>query len=115
MSNILKYKDYIGSVEFSAEDDCFFGKIVGIDDLVTFEGNSTKELKVAFEEAVDDYIETCTALGKPLMKSYKGSFNVRIRPELHRNAALYASMHNQSLNSFIAEAIESRLDKHTRS
>lgn len=109
MSNILKYKDYIGSVEFSAEDDCFFGKIVGINDLVTFEGKSTKELKLAFEEAVDDYIETCSALGKPLMKSFKGSLNIRIRPELHRNAALYASAHNQSLNAFIAEAIESRL------
>lgn len=109
MSNILKYKDFIGSVEFSADDDCFFGKIVGIDDLVTFEGSTTKELRIAFYEAVDDYIKTCEAIGKSPTRIYKGSFNVRIRPELHRNAAKYAALHKQSLNTFISEAIETRL------
>lgn len=106
MSNVLKYKDYYGSVEYSAEDDCFFGKIIGINDLITFEGNSTTELKQAFDEAVDDYLLMCERNGKEPDKTYKGTFNVRINPDLHRTAAIYASTHGKTLNSFVEEAIQ---------
>lgn len=111
MSNALKYKDYFGSVEYSAEDDCFFGKIIGVNDLVTFEGTSTRELKQAFHEAVDDYLLICERCGKTPEKPYKGSFNVRIRPEVHRRAALYANAHGRTLNSFVEEAIVNRLSQ----
>lgn len=63
MKNTLEHKDFIGSVSFSSEDEVFHGKIEGIDDLVTFEGGSVADLKSAFEEAVEDYIEI-------LVKSY---------------------------------------------
>lgn len=109
MSNIIKYKEYYGSVEFSGEDECFYGKIIGIDDLVTFEGNSVEELKKAFEEAVDDYLITCKELGKETDKSYKGNFNVRIAPELHKMAVLIAKSQGKSLNSFVEEAIRQKV------
>ncbi len=105
MNDILQYEGYYASVHFSSEDDVFFGKILGIDDLVNFEGASVKELKKAFHEAVDDYLETCTELGKEPNKTYKGSFNVRIPTELHKSAAIFASINNISLNDFIRTAI----------
>ena len=66
MKDVLKYKDYIGKVHFSAEDEVFFGKLEGIDDLITFEGNNVDQLKSSFQEAVEDYLEICESLGKAL-------------------------------------------------
>lgn len=106
MNDILNYKDYYASVHYSAADEVFFGKILGINDLVSFEGASVKELKKAFREAVEDYIETCHAVGKEPDKTYKGSFNVRIPTELHKKAAVYASVNNLSLNDFVRTAID---------
>jgi len=103
--NVLKYKDFYGSVEYSAADECFFGKIIGTTDLVTFEGNSVDELKKAFTEAIEDYLIMCNEAGKEPQKSYKGSFNIRISPELHRTAAVIASKEGISLNAFVERAI----------
>ncbi len=72
MTDILKYKDFIGSVHFKAEDEVFFGKIEGINDLVTFEGNTVKEIKSAFKEAVDDYIMLCRETNKQVFETIKG-------------------------------------------
>lgn len=105
MNDILQYKGYYASVHFSAGDDVFFGKILGIDDLINFEGASVKELRKAFYEAVDDYIKTCAKLGKEPNKTYKGSFNVRIPTELHKQASIFAAIHNISLNDFVKNAI----------
>jgi len=104
-NNVLKYKDFYGSVEYSAADECFFGKIIGATDLVTFEGNSVDELKKAFTEAAEDYLNLCKEAGKEPKKSYKGSFNIRISPDLHRTAAVIASKEGISLNAFVERAI----------
>jgi len=109
MNNVLTYKGYIGSVQFSADDDVFFGKLEGIDDLVTFEGKTVQELKDAFCYMVDEHIKDCEAENIPIEKSYKGSFNIRLTPDLHRRAARYAKMHRTSLNTFVKESIEMRL------
>jgi len=106
MKDVLIYKDYIGSVHFNADDEVFFGKIEGVEDLITFEGNSVIEVKGAFEEAVNDYIELCKENGKKLEKSYKGSFNIRIAPEIHKKAKRLALMKGISLNQFIQKAVE---------
>lgn len=106
MKNIILYKGFIGSVQFSAEDACFFGKIEGIDDLVTFEGSEVEELKDAFREAVEDYLDLCQTTGKPVYKSYKGSFNVRITPELHKKVVEKSLMLGVSLNHLVQKAIE---------
>ena len=105
MVNSVKYKGYIGTVNFIAEDEVFYGKVHGINDLITFEGKSVKELKNAFSEAVDDYLETCKELGKQPDKTFKGSFNVRINTELHKKAASVASKKSISLNDFVKRAI----------
>ena len=105
MKDLIKYKEYLGTVHFSAEDEVFYGKIEGVDDLISFEGKTVKELKQAFIEAVEDYEELCVQAGKSGEKSYKGSFNVRIAPELHRQAARISMELGISLNQLIEKAI----------
>ena len=81
--NTLKYKGFIGSVNFSEEDSVFFGKIEGINGMVNFEGQSVQELTDAFHEAVDDYIAFCEEEGIQPHKSYSGLLNVRLSPEIN--------------------------------
>jgi len=109
MKNNLSYKGYYGSVEYSSEDNIFHGKIIGINDRITYEGNSVHTLQKDFITAVEDYLEICTKLGKEPEKTYKGSFNVRIEPELHRQLAVYSISHRKTLNSAVEEAIRSYL------
>jgi predicted HicB family RNase H-like nuclease len=110
MKNAIKYKEFIGSVQYSAEDEVFYGKIEGINDHVSFEGDSVSDLKLSFEEAVDDYIELCESKAKPIYKSYKGSFNVRITPSLHQDAARKSIELGISLNQLIEKAIRNFLE-----
>lgn len=105
MKNTLLYKGYEGSVEFSAEDMLFIGKILHINDLVSFDGETPIEIKTAFEEAVDDYLEFCQEEGIDPDKPYKGSFNVRVTAELHKRAAQYAGRKKQSLNEFVGDGL----------
>lgn len=109
MSNIMEYKGYVGSVEFSEEDTLLYGKVLGIRGLISYEGTSVQELIDGFHSAVDDYLVLCEAQGKEPEKPYKGSFNVRTSPETHRRAAIYAITHNTSLNSFVEESIIEKL------
>ena len=106
MNDILEYKGYYATVRLSAADDVFHGRLVGINDLITFEGVSVKELKQAFTEAVEDYLETCKQLNKAPDKTYKGSFNVRIPTSLHREAAIFAASKKISLNDFVKFSID---------
>jgi len=109
MGKTMVYKNYSAKIDFSAEDEVFFGRIMGISDLITFEGTSVAELKRAFEEAVDDYLELCARHGREPEKGYKGSFNVRITPELHRKLALRADALDISLNQYVEMAIDKSL------
>lgn len=106
MKNMMEYKGYYAHIEYSDEDNCFFGTIAGITDVVSFEGNSTEELKEAFIKAVEDYLELCKRQGKEPQKVYKGSFNVRINPELHKRAVLTATADGISLNQLVEKAVE---------
>ena len=110
MTDYLKYKDYLATINYSSEDDVFYGKIFGINDLVTFEGTSVSGLKKAFREAVDDYIETCKEIGKAPEKSYKGGFNVRVPANLHKKAALAATKNSITLNEFVKAALMYAVD-----
>ena len=109
MTDKLKFNDFIGSVHFSSEDEVFYGRIEGINDLVTFEASTVNKLKKAFKEAVEDYIELCKETGKEAFKSFKGSFNVRLNPELHSKAFEHATLEGKTLNQFVKEAIEQKL------
>ena len=106
MKDVLNYKGFIGSVHFSADDTVFYGKVEGINDLVTFEGETVKELTDGFQYAVDEHIKDCKAENSEPEKSYKGSFNVRISPELHRRIAVSAKMHGVSINKFVSEVLD---------
>ena len=109
MNNTMEYKDYIGSVEFSEEDGLFYGKVLGIRALISYEGKNAKELVSDFHSAVDDYLELCKEENIEPEKAYKGSFNVRIKPEMHKKAMIYALAHNISLNSLVENAIGEKL------
>ena len=106
MSNTMEYKGYLGSVEFSEGDGLFYGKVMGIRSLISYEGETAKELLEDFHGAVDDYLETCVAEGRQPEVAYKGSFNVRISPELHKRLVVYATAHQMSLNSYIEETLK---------
>lgn len=109
MKNLIEYKGYIGSVEFSQEDGVFFGKVQGIRSLISYEGTNAAELMEDFHGAVDDYLELCREEKKEPEKAYKGSFNVRVSPELHKKIAIYAMEHNITLNSFVEQSVEKQL------
>ena len=111
MNNLIEYKGDIGSIEFSENDGIFFGKVQGIRSLISYEGTNAADLIADFHGAVDDYLALCEEEGSSPEIAYKGSFNVRFKNrDNHRRAAIYAMTHGQSLNSFIEEAVEKRLD-----
>ena len=105
MNNTMEYKGYIGSVEFSEEDGILFGKVMGIRALISYEGETGKELLADFHGAVDDYLLLCSEKGIEPERAYKGSFNVRISPELHKKVAVCAASKHLSLNSFVENAL----------
>ena len=104
--DILKFKDYEGSCEIDVDGEVCFGKILFINDLVSYEAETPKQLKKEFELAVEDYIETCKALGIEAKKPLKGQFNVRVSPELHKSAALRALADGTSLNDVVNSALD---------
>ena len=106
MKNTMEYKGYIGSVEFSEKDEVFFGKVLGIRALISYEGTSAKELIEDFHGAVDAYLEMCSEAGEEPEKAYKGSFNIRISPELHKQIAVYAMSQQVSINSLVERALQ---------
>ena len=103
--NTLKYKGYIGSVSYSEPDKVFFGQIEGINDLVTYEGESVQELTASFHEAVEDYLIFCEEHDCKPEKSYSGAFNVRVAPCLHRDIANLAAEAGISINAFVKRAL----------
>lgn len=111
MSNTFEYKGYTGTVEYSAEDRCFHGKIAGIRDSVLYEGNEVGRLEKNFRSAVDDYLAFCAQKGKKPDQPFKGQFQVRLKSDLHRRLALYAEQKRESINTAVKEAIELLLDR----
>ena len=107
----LKYKNYIGSVEYSETDDCLCGKVLGLaKDSITYEGKTIDELKTDFEAGIDSYIEGCEKMGIIPRKGYNGSLNIRIPTVTHCRLAIFAENNGTSINSFIRDAIEKKLE-----
>jgi predicted HicB family RNase H-like nuclease len=103
--NTINYKGYTARIEYSDEDDCLIGHIAGINDIVGFHATSVPELHTAFEEAVDDYLQTCKIVGKAPQKPYSGKIMLRVPPEIHARAAMMAEAHGKSLNSWVTELL----------
>ena len=111
MDNIMEYKGYYAKIKYSSEDGCFCGRVEGLrNSLISFEGETVEELKKDFEDAIDCYLEDCKANNEEAEKQYKGSFNIRIEPELHVEAVRFANLFNMSLNQFVAKAIRDEIE-----
>jgi predicted HicB family RNase H-like nuclease len=104
--NTLSYKGYLAHVDFDDEDNLLVGRIVGIEDGVTFHSDNVAELEASFREAVEDYLETCTKIGKTPELSYSGRLTLEVDPELHRRAARAAEKAGLDLTQWAREALE---------
>ena len=112
MKNMMRYKGYYGSIDFEPEDLIFYGKLEVIHALVSFEGETAKEIDAAFKEAVDDYLNSCVARGIEPETPFKGSLNVRIGRDRHEKAALLVRETGcSSLNSFINQALDHEFER----
>ena len=106
----LEYKGYKGSMEYSKEDDCLFGKVQGMSKaLILYEGQTLDELRQDFEAGVDSYLEGCKADGVEPAKPYSGRLNLRMSSELHSRVAAFVAASGTTINDFINKAIENEL------
>ena len=101
----MSYKGYSARVEYDDEDGIFVGRIAGIRDAVGFHADSVAELREAFQEAVEDYLETCASIGKEPQKAFSGQMMFRVNPELHRRAAVAAELAGKSLNQWAEDLL----------
>ncbi len=102
---MMKYKGYIGHVEYDDKAKIFHGEIVGLRDVITFQGRSVDELEQAFKDSIDDYLSWCKERGEKPEKTFSGTFNLRIPPELHAKLTLQAKTMGLSLNSYVTEKL----------
>lgn len=107
----LTHKGYTGSVEPSIEDECLHGRVLFIEDMVTYEGKTIPELIQSFKDAVDRYLAYCERTGKEACKVYSGTFNVRIGPDLHKKAVHAAAKHGIKLNEFVVQAVSAAVNQ----
>ncbi|MDR0853613.1 MAG: type II toxin-antitoxin system HicB family antitoxin [Clostridiales Family XIII bacterium] len=104
--DLMTYKDYRAKVEFSLEDKCFIGRVLGINDVIIFEGESVEELEEGLKSSIDNYLDLCEETGKVPEKEFKGLFNIRTSKGSHRKLYEIAEAKDTSLNFVINEAIE---------
>lgn len=103
--DVMTYKGYAARISFDDDDGIFIGRITGIGDVVGFHADTVVALRNAFHEAVDDYVATCSRLGKEPQKPYSGKMMFRVDPETHRRAARAAELSGKSLNQWAEEAL----------
>ncbi|HAZ15652.1 MAG TPA: toxin-antitoxin system HicB family antitoxin [Parachlamydiales bacterium] len=102
---MMKYKGYIGQVEYDDEAKIFHGEVVGLKDIITFQGKSVEELEQAFHDSINDYLSWCKERGEKSEKTFSGTFNLRIPPELHAKLVLQAKTMGLSLNTYVTEKL----------
>jgi len=102
---MLEYKGYVGRVDFDNDSDLFHGEVINTKDVITFQGNTAKQLQKAFKESIDDYLAFCAERGESPERPFSGKFNIRLDPEIHKEAYLAAARAEQSLNTWITQAI----------
>jgi predicted HicB family RNase H-like nuclease len=103
---LLTYKDFWGSIEISVEDNCLYGQLLFLEDTISYEAMSVRELQTAFEEAVDDYLTTCQELGRPVPRPFQGSLLIQIGPDLHCQIAIRARQERLSMDDFVRKSLE---------
>ena len=103
---MMKYKGYLGEVTFDAEAKIFHGEVLGLKDVITFQGTTVSELEKAFKDSVDDYVAWCKERGEEPEKAFSGNIRIRISPELHAKLVQAAVMKSISLNSLIIDKLQ---------
>jgi len=103
---MLEYKGYIGTVLFDSEAEIFHGEILGLRDVITFQGTTPSEIKQAFYDSVDDYLEFCELRNEKPEKPYSGKFMLRTSPELHKRIASEAASSGKSINAFLNDTLD---------
>ena len=98
MNSLMEYKGYHAKIEFDKEDNIFVGQVLGINDSLNFNGSSISELEESFHDSIENYILICRQCNKQPEKEFKGVFNVRIKPEAHKKAALEAAKEGITMN-----------------
>lgn len=111
MNSMMEYRGYHASIEYDAEDKIFVGEVFGINDSLNFHGSSVDELEEMFHQSIDNYLDICARFNKEPDKEFKGTFNVRIPPDMHRQIALQASIQKITLNQFIIKSLEKSLSE----
>lgn len=101
----MSYKGYSARIEYSDEDECFVGRVVGIRDIITFHGDNVGEVRQAFHEALDFYLETCIERGEKPSKPYSGKLMLRVAPEVHAAVATAAEVSGKSINQWASETL----------
>lgn len=109
--NAMSYKGYSARIDYDEEDEIFVGRLIGITDVVGFHADTVTDLKAAFAEAVDDYLETCRKVGKDPQKPYSGKLMFRVRPDIHAGVARAASLEGKSINQWAEEVLEDAVRK----
>lgn len=102
---MMEYKGYMGHVEFDDEAEIFHGEVINTRDVITFQGKTVEEIKQAFRDSVEDYLEYCTKLGQQPEKPFTGKFMLRIPPSLHRKIYVAAKQSGESINGWIKEQL----------
>ncbi len=108
---MLKYKDYTGIVEYDADGKILTGEVIGLRDVVTFQGRTPDELESSFHNSVDFYLEMCQQDGVSPDKAFSGRFNIRIAPHIHRQIAARAAQERISLNQWVSETLTQTLQQ----
>jgi predicted HicB family RNase H-like nuclease len=111
--NAMSYGGYSARIDYDDEDGIFVGRIAGIQDGVTFHADTVADLKAAFHEAVDDYVETCAKIGKNPQRPYFGKVMFRISPDLHAKAVVAAEVAGTSLNEWAEKALAPAVEERT--
>lgn len=106
---MMEYKGYFAKVEYDDDAEIFHGEVINLRDVVTFEGETVKEIKKAFQDSIDDYLDFCTKRGENPEKPYSGKFIVRVEPELHKKLIIEAHKTGKSLNMWVNDAISKAL------
>lgn len=105
MNSMLEYNGYHATVTYDADDEIFVGEVFGVADFLSFHGSSIQELKQTFANCIDNYLDVCRQAGKNPEREFKGSFNVRIPSELHKQIAMVAAQQKITLNQFVVNAL----------
>ena len=111
---MMEYKGYFAKVEFDDEANIFHGEVINLRDVITFEGETVEELKHAFHDSVDDYLEFCAERREDPEKPYSGKFVVRVEPELHKSIAIEARKRGKSLNAWVSDALIKAIKEDTQ-